>query len=197
MRIRSRGAAAWLLGCSFVALAGQAQAQTQPQDTGQAGPAVQPQDQAAPSGGAAATQASDSGQSGEIIVTAQRREQRLQDVPLSIDVVSSKDLERSNLTTIADLQFLSPGVNYNSNFGGGFNIRGVGTQSILITGEQSVGLIIDDVIQGLPEISFSGPSYQSLSDIDRIEVLRGPQGTLFGKNSSAGIIQIITQEARC
>ncbi|MDZ4371179.1 MAG: TonB-dependent receptor [Phenylobacterium sp.] len=130
----------------------------------------------------------------DIIVTAQRREERLQDVPVSISVVSAKMIETSNVTTIADLQFLAPGVNYNGNFGGGFNIRGVGTQSILITGEQSVGLVIDDVVQGLPEIAFSGPSYQSLTDIERIEVLKGPQGTLFGKNSSAGIIQIITKK---
>lgn len=129
---------------------------------------------------------------GEIIVTAQRREQSQQDVPVSISVVSSEALAQSNLTTIADVQFLAPGVNYNANFGGGFNIRGVGTQSLLMSAEQSVALIIDDVIQGLPEVSFAGPSYQSLVDIERIEVLKGPQGTLFGKNSSAGVIQIIT-----
>ncbi|UZK67294.1 TonB-dependent receptor [Sphingomonas sp. M1-B02] len=129
---------------------------------------------------------------GEIIVTAQRREQALQDVPIAISVISSEGLEKSNFTTIADVQFLSPGVNYNANFGGGFNVRGVGTQSLLMSSEQSVALVIDDVIQGLPEVSFAGPSYQSLTDIERIEVLKGPQGTLFGKNSSAGVIHIIT-----
>jgi iron complex outermembrane receptor protein len=129
---------------------------------------------------------------GDVIVTAQRREQALQDVPVAISVVSSEDLAKSNFTSIADVQFLSPGVNYNANFGGGFNVRGVGTQSLLMSAEQSVALIIDDVIQGLPEVSFAGPSYQSLTDIERIEVLKGPQGTLFGKNSSAGVIQIIT-----
>ena len=131
--------------------------------------------------------------SGDIIVTAQRREQSLQEVPVAVSVVSGESLLRSNFTTIADVQFLSPGVNYNPNFGGGFNVRGVGTQSLLMTAEQSVALIIDDVIQGLPEVSFAGPSYQSLGDIERIEVLKGPQGTLFGKNSSAGVIQIITK----
>ena len=130
---------------------------------------------------------------GDVIVTAQRREQRLQDVPVAISVVSGENLAKSNFTTIADVQFLSPGVNYNANFGGGFNVRGVGTQSLLITAEQSVALVIDDVVQGLPEVSFAGPSYQSLGDIERIEVLKGPQGTLFGKNSSAGVIQIITK----
>ena len=87
---------------------------------------------------------------GEIIVTAQRREQALQDVPVSISVISEDALEQSNLTTIADVQFLASGVNYNANFGGGFNVRGVGTQSLLMSAEQSVALVIDDVIQGLP-----------------------------------------------
>jgi len=183
MRIRSRGVATWLIGCSALALAGQAEAQATPQQTA---PEAPPED-------AAATPLSGVASEGEVIVTAQRREQRLQDVPLSIDVVSVEDFDRSNLTTIADIQYLSPGVNYNSNFGGGFNVRGVGTQSLLITAEQSVALVIDDVIQGLPEVSFAGPSYQSLGDLDRIEVLRGPQGTLFGKNSSAGVIQIVTR----
>lgn len=130
----------------------------------------------------------------EIIVTAQRRAQNLQDVPLAISVISAEGLEKSNFTTIADVQFLSPGVNYNANFGGGFNIRGIGTQSLLMTAEQSVALVIDDVVQGLPEVSFAGPSYQTLGDIERIEVLKGPQGTLFGKNSSAGVIHIITKD---
>lgn len=129
---------------------------------------------------------------GEIIVTAQRREQSMQNVPIAISVISSDGLDKSNFTTIADVQFLSPGVNYNANFGGGFNVRGVGTQSLLMSSEQSVALVIDDVIQGLPEVSFAGPSYQSLTDIERIEVLKGPQGTLFGKNSSAGVIHIVT-----
>lgn len=129
---------------------------------------------------------------GDIIVTAQRREQSLQDVPVAISVISGEGLTKSNFTAISDVQFLSPGVNYNPNFGGGFNVRGVGTQSLLMSSEQSVALIIDDVIQGLPEVSFAGPSYQSLVDIERIEVLKGPQGTLFGKNSSAGVIHIIT-----
>src|SRR5690606_2217998 len=183
MRIRSRGVATWLIGCSALALAGQAEAQATPQQTA---PEAPPED-------AAATPLSGVASEGEVIVTAQRREQRLQDVPLSIDVVSVEDFDRSNLTTIADIQYLSPGVNYNFNFGGGFNVRGVGTQSLLITAEQSVALVIDDVIQGLPEVSFAGPSYQSLGDLDRIEVLRGPQGTLFGKNSSAGVIQIVSR----
>lgn len=171
---------ALLGGASLAALASPAVAQEVPTD-----PAPSAMEDPASDNGAAPAP-------GEIIVTAQRREQSQQDVPISISVVSSQALEQSNLTTVADIQFLSPGVNYNANFGGGFNIRGVGTQSLLMSAEQSVALVIDDVIQGLPEVSFAGPSYQSLVDIERIEVLKGPQGTLFGKNSSAGVIQIIT-----
>lgn len=171
---------ALLAGASLAALASPAVAQEVPGDP------------AAPTAVDPATDSDTAPAPGEIIVTAQRREQSQQDVPISISVVSSQALEQSNLTTIADVQFLAPGVNYNANFGGGFNIRGVGTQSLLMSAEQSVALVIDDVIQGLPEVSFAGPSYQSLVDIERIEVLKGPQGTLFGKNSSAGVIQIIT-----
>jgi iron complex outermembrane receptor protein len=156
-----------LVTCSAIAFSGAAHAQDQ---------------------GPAGAESADS----EIVVTAQRREERLQDVPIAMSVVSAEQLADSNFTTIADLQFLSPGVNFNSNFGGGFNLRGIGTQSLLMTAEQSVGLVIDDVVQGLPEVSFAGPSYQTLSDIERVEVLRGPQGTLFGKNSSAGVVQVIT-----
>ena len=179
--MKKLGPIGFLTGASLVALAQPAAAQEEDE---------------APAGAEMAAAGETPLAPGEIIVTAQRREQSQQDVPLSISVVSSEALDQSNLTTIADVQFLAPGVNYNANFGGGFNIRGVGTQSLLMSAEQSVALVIDDVIQGLPEVSFAGPSYQSLVDIERIEVLKGPQGTLFGKNSSAGVIQIITANPR-
>lgn len=130
----------------------------------------------------------------ELIVTAQRREQSLLDVPLSVAVVGGDTLRDANLASVTELTQLAAGLTYNTNFGGGFLIRGVGTQSVLISSEQSVSIVIDDIVQGLPEISFAGPSYQALTDIERVEVLRGPQGTLFGKNSSAGVVQIITKK---
>ena len=200
MRI-SRGMRALLATTSLVALvpAARAQVNTPPSTTAAQGTADQPVSAETTTGAAAAgdqatlQSAGPESSDGDVIVTAQRREQALRDVPVAISVVSSEALLKSNFTAITDLQFLSPGVNYNANFGGGFNVRGVGTQSLSITAEQSVALVIDDVVQGLPEVSFAGPSYQTLGDIERIEVLKGPQGTLFGKNSSAGVIQIITK----
>ena len=132
----------------------------------------------------------------ELVVTANRREQKLIDVPVSVVAVSGSAIKNANLASITELTQLAAGLTYNTNFGGGFLIRGVGTQSVLITSEQSVSVVVDDVVQGLPEISFAGPSYQALTDIERAEVLRGPQGTLFGKNSSAGVVQIITKKPK-
>ncbi|MBX3482390.1 TonB-dependent receptor [Phenylobacterium sp.] len=132
----------------------------------------------------------------ELVVTAQRREQSLLDVPLSMAVVSADTLKNANIASVTELTQLATGLTYNTNFGGGFQVRGVGTQSVLISSEQSVSVVVDDIVQGLPEIAFAGPSYQALTDIERVEVLRGPQGTLFGKNSSAGVLQIITKKPR-
>jgi iron complex outermembrane receptor protein len=128
-----------------------------------------------------------------VIVTAQRKQENLVDVPISVAVIGGQELRATNYTSLTDLQFIAASVTYNTNFGGGFEIRGVGTQSVTASVEQSVSVVIDDVVHGLPEISFAGPSYQSLTDVERIEVLRGPQGTLFGKNSSAGVLQVVTK----
>jgi iron complex outermembrane receptor protein len=131
---------------------------------------------------------------GELVVTAQRRAENLVNVPASVAVITGQKLSAANYTDLTDLQYVAPSVTYNTNFGGGFEIRGVGTQSVTASIEQSVGIVVDDVVYGLPEISFAGPSYQALTDIDRIEILRGPQGTLFGKNSSAGVLQVVTKK---
>jgi iron complex outermembrane receptor protein len=131
---------------------------------------------------------------GEVIVTAQRRQENLHDVPIAVSVVSADKLASSNLTGLTDVSLLVPDLTYNAYLGGGFQVRGVGTQSVNLTTEQDVGVVIDDIVQGLPELTFAAPSYQALTDIDRIEVLKGPQGTLFGKNSSVGVVQIVTKK---
>ena len=132
----------------------------------------------------------------EIIVTATKRAQRLQDVPVAVTAVSGQTLERSNFREASDIQYLAPNVTFSSTNpvanGGGYQIRGVGTQTYDSGVEQTVGLVVDGVIIGLPR----DPGATGFADVERVEVLRGPQGTLFGKNASAGVIQIVTKAPR-
>ncbi|KRB42461.1 TonB-dependent receptor [Phenylobacterium sp. Root700] len=144
-----------------------------------------------PLAAAAATPTDESLQISEVVVTATRREARLQDVPLAVTAVSGEELRRSNYTALADVQYLAPGVTFSSEpaaNAGGFQIRGVGTQAYNYGTEQTVGMVVDDVVIGMPR----DPGVAGFGDIERIEVLRGPQGTLFGKNSSAGVVAITT-----
>ena len=127
----------------------------------------------------------------EIIVTAQKREQNLQDVPLSVAVVSGAMLEDRNMNEIADLSKIVPGFTYSqggSESGSNIYVRGVGSQSFSRGVEQSVGTVIDGVVA--PNIP---GSLLDMGDVDRVEVLRGPQGMLFGKNASAGLLNIVTK----
>jgi iron complex outermembrane receptor protein len=126
----------------------------------------------------------------EVIVTAQKREQSLQDVPLAVSVVTSEQLVDNNINNIEDLTKIVPSLR----IGGGtspdsLRIRGVGTDVFSVAVEPNVSVVVD----GVPLARNSLASFQ-FNDIERIEVLRGPQGTLFGKNSSAGLVQIITQD---
>ncbi len=134
------------------------------------------------------------GSGDEIIVTATRREARLQDVPISVTAVSGEALAKSGLKEVSDIQYLAPNVTFSAtnpvSNGGGYQIRGVGTQTYDSGVEQTVGLVIDGVVIGLAR----DPGSTGFADIERIEILRGPQGTLFGKNSSAGVIQVITKK---
>ena len=126
----------------------------------------------------------------EIIVTAQKRSQNLQEVPVAISVVSGDLLKQTGYRSLSDLSYLAPSVQYDPSNGGGFQIRGVGTQVFDYSTEQAVGVVIDDVVMDLPR----SPGILGLTDIDRIEVLRGPQGTLFGKNASGGVISVVTKK---
>lgn len=127
---------------------------------------------------------------GEIIVTAQRRTETLQRVPASVEVLSGAQLEASHINNLANIQEVSPSLivtQSSSPSAGVFTIRGVGTSVTDRGFEQSVGVYIDGVFRGRP-----GAALQDLLDIDRVEVLRGPQSTLFGRNNSAGAINIST-----
>lgn len=128
----------------------------------------------------------------EIQVTALKRPQFNQDVPLSVATVSGVNLSQAGKNNTRDLFKVVPSVSYHgaiSSTGQSMRIRGIGTGIIAAGIEQSVGVIIDGVTTGP-----SGSGLQALWDIERIEVLKGPQGTLFGKNVSAGAINQITRD---
>ena len=127
----------------------------------------------------------------ELIVTAQKREENLKDVPISITAISSAEVKKAGLTTFMDLEQYSPSVIVNNNGDSRVatvSIRGVGSSQD--QGKQSsIGIFVDGVF-----MSRIGMGISDLLDIERVEVLRGPQGTLFGMNTAAGLISIITAQ---
>ena len=137
---------------------------------------------------AVAAAADDAGEIEEVIVTAQKRAERLQDVPIAITVVNEKQLAEQRIYTIADLSRTSPALEMIQAFGGpggGGQIRGIGTTSFTRSAEGAVGIVVDGVPQG-------NANTGNIFDVQRVEVLRGPQGTLFGLTSSAGVINMVT-----
>ncbi|HEV2597902.1 TonB-dependent receptor [Sphingopyxis sp.] len=129
-------------------------------------------------------------QAGEIIVTAQRREEKLQDVPVSVTVVGAAQLERQNVSGISELTRSVPALSSSGNFAGSSNgsvgIRGISTAGFAQSSEASVSVVLDGVVLGRAQIS-------NLFDLERVEVLAGPQGMLFGKNASAGVVNVVTK----
>ncbi|MFO7275448.1 MAG: TonB-dependent receptor [Pseudomonadota bacterium] len=128
----------------------------------------------------------------EIIVTAQKREQNLQDVPITVTALSGQLLQDTGVRDIKDLTLLTPGLIVTSTSNETVTtarIRGIGTVGDNPGLESSVGIVIDGVYR--PR---NGVSFGDLGEIERIEVLKGPQGTLFGKNTSAGVINIISRQ---
>ena len=126
----------------------------------------------------------------EIVVTAQKREQSLQDVPIVVTTVSGELLKDAGVRDIRDLTVLTPGLTVTSTSNETVvtaRVRGVGTVGDNPGLESSVGVVIDGVYR--PR---NGVSFGDLGQVSRIEVLKGPQGTLFGKNTSAGVINVIT-----
>jgi iron complex outermembrane receptor protein len=121
----------------------------------------------------------------EVVVTSRRREEKLQDVPVPITVLSGKNLERDRIFDIQDLTKRAPGVTATTPNGRrtGIAIRGIGKASGNDSMEPAVGVMVDDVF-----LSHVGMSYQDFTDLDRVEVLRGPQGTLMGKNTTMGVL---------
>ena len=131
------------------------------------------------------------GDDGAIVVTAQKRESSIQKVPLSITAVSSATIERSGINTLDSVRLLSPGMNMSA-VGSGFvsytYIRGAGTNVIDAGSDPSVAYFMDEVyLAGTAGLQFD------LLDVERVEVLKGPQGTLFGRNAAGGAISIISK----
>ena len=128
----------------------------------------------------------------EITITAQKREEKLQDVPLSVAVVQGETLDSLKMNEATDISKVAPSVTFINSAGPrnfGFFVRGIGTSTFAAeTIEGSTGYVLDGVVLGQ-----SGSALADLPDIQRLEVLRGPQGTLFGKNASAGVINIVTK----
>ncbi|MED5546365.1 MAG: TonB-dependent receptor [Pseudomonadota bacterium] len=124
----------------------------------------------------------------EIIVTAQKRAQALSDVSLSVAAVNTEQLAANNTVSLEGLQTLVPSIS----FGNDFNfaklfIRGIGLSSSLPGVDPSVALHVDSVVVSLPQAQLG-----SMFDLERVEVLRGPQGTLYGRNATGGAVNLIT-----
>jgi iron complex outermembrane receptor protein len=126
----------------------------------------------------------------EIVVTARKREERLQDVPVAATAVTGDLIERRGLASVRDVATLTPGLNVNGDAAGRVfvSIRGVGL-TLVQTVQPGVGIFIDGVYQ--PNTSILN---NPLVDVERVEVLRGPQGTLYGKNTLGGAINIISRQ---
>ena len=124
-----------------------------------------------------------------IVVTAQKRKEKLQDVPIAVTAFDSRDLEKIEAGDMRDIAIRTPGFTMTL-FNVGepqYSIRGVGSTSDSAAGEASVAVFVDEIFIGRP----AGANFGFL-DLERIEVLRGPQGTLFGRNTSGGAISVTT-----
>ncbi|MCX7357687.1 MAG: TonB-dependent receptor [Alphaproteobacteria bacterium] len=128
--------------------------------------------------------------SDEIVVTARKREERLQDVPIAVTAVTAETLEREQINSVREIAAYSPGLNITTDAVGRafMSIRGVGT-TLIDSVQPGVGIFVDGIYQ-------TNTSYLNnpVVDVARIEVLRGPQGTLFGNNTLGGAINVITRE---
>ena len=127
----------------------------------------------------------------EIVVTATKREQTLQDVPVAVSVTTGATIEQAQIRDLKDLQTLVPTLRVTqlqSSANTNFIIRGFGNGANNAGIEPSVGVFVDGVYR-----SRTAAQIGDLPDVQRVEVLRGPQSTLFGKNASAGVISMVTK----
>jgi iron complex outermembrane receptor protein len=142
----------------------------------------------APAGGAQASSGLE-----EIVVTAQKREQNVQDVPIAVTALTASALVNNRVESVTDLSGLAPGVNVIPAAGGSqipsFSLRGITSYGVVPGSDKEVSIYLDGVY-----ISSPRGSIFNLPDARSIEVLRGPQGTLFGRNATAGAVSITTRD---
>jgi outer membrane receptor protein involved in Fe transport len=120
----------------------------------------------------------------EVVVTAQKRSEDVRDVPIAISVFSGDDMRDAAISNFNDLALFLPNVSINTDFNALY-LRGIGTSELNVIGEQSVAYIIDGVY--VSRLDYLKPGFM---DLERIEILKGPQGTLFGRNATGGVINI-------
>ncbi|MFT8852465.1 TonB-dependent receptor [Acetobacter orientalis] len=123
-----------------------------------------------------------------VVVSAQRRAENSQSVPLSIQHIDGKTLANAGYTALTDLQYLAPGVQYDPTQGAAFQIRGVGSESFDFSNAKSVSVVVDDVVMDAQRAN----GMIGMVDINNVDILMGPQGTLFGMNSTSGVIAVTT-----
>lgn len=145
----------------------------------------------APTVFAQSTPESEGGVLEEILVTAQKREENMQDVPIAVTALSADTLQKAGVTDTFDLKAVAPSLNFSTAVGGfGLpRIRGIGSTGTGPGIENPVAIYIDGVY-----ITSSTGALTSLNDIEQVAVLKGPQGTLFGRNATGGLIQITTRK---
>ena len=184
---------AWLLSAGLIVVSAPALAQTSQSSTDTDKGAARPTEGATAEAAAVQDQARErqSIDTGDIVITATRRNEALSDVPLAVSAVTADTLQNSGASDIRQLQQVSPSLLVSSTTSEGAaavaRIRGIGTVGDNPGLEGSVAVYVDGIYR-----SRTGVALTELGPLDRIEVLRGPQGTLFGRNASAGVISVIT-----
>ena len=140
---------------------------------------------------AAAQNSDGAGKIEEVIVTAQKREQSIQDVPITMDAFSGQQLREQEIRKVDDIIKMAPGLslNFNNETNSGISIRGVGTDNFHGNVNRAVGIYYDEAYMSTP---YSGAL--GVFDLQRVEILRGPQNTLFGRNTTGGAIRYITNK---
>ncbi len=139
------------------------------------------------------TQAKRSNQLETIVVTAQKRSQNVQSVPISVTAIPASTLKANRVTNVTDLAGLAPNIAVRATAGGtaipAFTIRGITSYGVVPGSDKETSIYLDGVYIGSPRASTF-----ELPDVERIEVLRGPQGTLFGRNATTGAVSVITRD---